>query len=421
MKNKIPSSLVALVIVIAAFAGLFIWGDWNMAPELLRLERILDLLQKDPALLWRQRAGLDTRFEGAMVLTDKDGFRKSATGAAPPDSGTSVLCLGASPTFGYGIEYNQTYPKIAENILNETGTPTRIFNAGQIGYSSFQGLALFKKYIDQWAPDVVSVSYVVNDIDRLRFFFTNGKDDVSTQLPPQSAIKRSNFISRFRPSRFLLRHQRRVLSKLAGQAVYRGAYEQAHVRVMPEDYEKNLLQFVELCRDKNIHLVFIKMPFRLPRPIPPRPDGVQGLLDRAETLLEKGELNAALSHVDTALDADPFTSRSDYLKGRILEKMGEKTKARSHFVLAMKHLIYDCARDSWKYNEIMETVAAKTGTTLVNAAPRLGGDSADMELFVPNDYIHPNALGHEIIGHCLAKAIPRVISGDETGFVQTCD
>lgn len=443
-----------VVILVLLAAGVFVFRSGRtVADEQLRLERILSILELDPELLWRQRPNLATRFEGSAVTTDRDGFRisrtrerviprenaaaktREAADPGPPgDSGCGdhmagsadgdplrIVTFGASPTFGYGAEEAETYPRVAESLLRDRGFDAVVINAGQIGYSSHQGRGLIRKYVDALQPDIATVSYMVNDIDRLRFFFSNGLSDSEVSPPSRFRSTLFNLFDRTPGLTTLRRLRNRVIMSLAGERPCRAIYEVSRIRVLPGEYEENLLGIRNTLAEHGVSPLFIAVPFRLPEPIPPAPPRVEDALDGIDSLVDAGASDAVWSEVMRIRELDPFSSRSSYLEGRVLELRGEAGAAKEVYCRAVKEIIYDCARDASRYNGIMRSVARKTGTPLLDVTAALGGAHAEMSLFLEGDYIHPNARGHAIIGRCLAEQLVRMISGEAGLAVAPCN
>jgi len=409
--------------VVAGMAALTIYGSLGVKPGLLRLERILALLQTDPELLWRQRPGLETTFEGTAVRTDSFGFRLGvAAPAGPPQRGRArlrVVSLGASPTFGYGVEHGQAYPAVAGARLLSAHPSLEVFNAGQIGYSSWQGLKLARRHLPRWSPRLVTVSYMVNDIDRFRFYLSNGKGDRQTRPYGAARSKVINFLGSFWPTAALKRHFRRVTVKLSSSGSARGRYELTRSRCTAAEYQQNLRQIMALARVQGARLLFIKLPFQLPRPVPAAPPALAALQEQAERLLAAREDKALAAVVKEILQQDPLGSRGHYLRGRLLDLQGRQGAGQA-YEQAVKNVIYDCARDARRYNMIMERLALETGTPLVDPTAILGRDKATMRYYVPGDYIHPNVEGHRLIGECLARVMERVLSGQTGPLVDRC-
>jgi len=404
----------------ALLAGLCLYVNATVPPELARLQRILAVLQVDPALLWRQRSLLDVAFEGTRVVTDAGGFRLVPEPASHRLPGARrVVAMGASPTFGYGVEAADAWPAVTGRALAGRIPGLEIINAGQIGYSSWQGLRLWGEVVRDRKPELAVVSYVVNDIERIRFFFPNGSDDAHTPLPGRSFARVRNALESFGPTALFIRQLVRTAAVVLPRPSH-ALQQWTHVRTTPHDYEANLLKFVALSRARGIRLVFLVLPFRLPAPIPPRPAQADVLLAAAEVAFTAGDCDLATRLVDQCLALDTWGGQAHDLRGRLLEREGHPVQAKAAYATAARHVIYDCARDARTYNTIMTRVARDTDTPLVDPTPALGNTAANMELFVAHDYIHPNAAGHRIIADCVAPVLQRVLAGERGGIVQVC-
>lgn len=418
-KSPAIGHLLLIGVFTIAFA-LFVFATNDVSRELDRLERILALLEKSHRYFWQVRPDLDTRFESAAVYTDKEGFRLLSPGQKEAQSDIKIVTFGASPTFGYGVTADHTYPNIAQQKLVQAGINISVKNLGQVGYSSWQGRRRFADYISSHPVDIATVSYMVNDIDRLRFFLSNAKDDIHTEPPSAFSASFYNFITQNAVSGWFVDRFRRLLIRLLGDISMRPNYELSHLRVLAEDYEQNLRDFVTDSKKAGIQLVFIKMPFRLPDPIPPLPEEVEQLFEKISKLIEQEKYDEAGQLLDRAIQLDSYSSQGHYFKGRVAQHQKKQDEANKAYTQAVKHLIYECERDARNYNEIMEKVARQSNTPLVDAASGLGGEKANMELFVPGDYIHPNEKGHRIVGRCLASLLEKIIEGQKEFFKEDC-
>ncbi len=97
------------------------------------------------------------------VSTDQNGLRAPLHTEQKPAGAFRVMTLGCSTTFGWGVDDADSYPAQLETILNAEGHPVEVINGGQPGYSSFQGLWLWERALQKYAPDVVIFGYLVQD------------------------------------------------------------------------------------------------------------------------------------------------------------------------------------------------------------------------------------------------------------------
>ena len=91
------------------------------------------------------------------------GFR----GRAPsdPKTGTRIVVLGDSFTYGLGVGVEQTYPAALERLLDETPGvgPVEVLNLGVTAYSLHDLAAVLEHRALALEPDLVIVGYVLND------------------------------------------------------------------------------------------------------------------------------------------------------------------------------------------------------------------------------------------------------------------
>jgi|SRR6185369_12702541 len=132
----------------------------------------------DEALFWRLRPDTGISVENTVYKTknspvrwnitiNKSGFR----GQPFPEPGAGkkpeIICLGDSCTFGFRVNDSETYPAQLQRILNGRGLPAAtVLNYGVPGYTSFQGLRLLRKILQQRRPDYIILAFGANDLER---------------------------------------------------------------------------------------------------------------------------------------------------------------------------------------------------------------------------------------------------------------
>ncbi|MFH2203259.1 MAG: GDSL-type esterase/lipase family protein [Elusimicrobiota bacterium] len=381
---RLAACLVGVLALAAAELGL------RCVVPATRLDNILALLRPDSELLWTQKPRLRADFFGTAVATDDLGLRLAA---APRGSGrVRVLALGASPTFGWGVPADATYAALLRELL-----AAEVVNGGIIGYSTHQGLGFLKRYWDRLRPDIVTIAYVINDVDSYRFFRSGGGPDKALRPAPGALTAARGAVSRLALYRLL----RRLLRRGAKTAC------PGEVRVSLEDYRANLKRLVELVRERGAEPVFVKMPVNLPRGKDPAdPEFARGSLRAGRTLMDKGDCRAAAEAFRQALEADPHLGRAHYYLGECARRLGRSKDAAEHFRRVKEAESRRCARDAVRYNAAMEELGRELGVPLADAAAAFGRHP-DEYLFVDrnSDTIHPNAAGHRVIADELARLL----------------
>ncbi len=145
------------------------------------LDKTRKIVLPDESLGWRQAWNIQTTFLDKTFTTDNKGFRKSAS----QENGPRLLFLGPSSTTGWGVNDQETYPALM-------GKTFSVLNAGQIGYSSYQGRKIFENELASEKYDVVVIAYGINDVDMHRFYFQSALPDAE-ELREQKNIPKVSF------------------------------------------------------------------------------------------------------------------------------------------------------------------------------------------------------------------------------------
>ena len=121
---------------------------------------------KDPELGWRLKPNSKDAWGGVIVKINGKGLRGPELDYAKPPDVIRILYLGDSVTFGYKLEnYEQTFPYRIETLLeNRLTNKIETINAGVGGYSPWQEYMYLEREGIKYNPDLIVVSFVLNDI-----------------------------------------------------------------------------------------------------------------------------------------------------------------------------------------------------------------------------------------------------------------
>jgi len=103
---------------------------------------------------------------GVRFMTNSSGFRGREFSEASPAKDFSVVVVGDSYAFGYGVEYANSFPAIIERELSSSGTPVKVFDLAMPGYNTAEELATLQEFAPHLHPDLILLSYHPNDIER---------------------------------------------------------------------------------------------------------------------------------------------------------------------------------------------------------------------------------------------------------------
>ncbi|MCC6159290.1 MAG: hypothetical protein IT350_14665 [Deltaproteobacteria bacterium] len=384
------------------------------------LDRVWSIIERDSALMWRNRPDLRTEFAGVPVRADRRGFRISAERPAAIDDRRSdaprIVCLGESPTFGWGVRFEDAYPARVEKLLSERlGRAVEVVNAGMIGYSSHQGRLLLEREILALRPDIVSVPFVINDIDKYRFYYNDGGPDRGVVPARRALTTAENLLDR---SRFF-----QVFTRAFRQVAYRGEtadgkpmafYRPQRLRVDLADYRENLVAIARICREHAITPVFLAMKVNLPVAPVIAPEAATAAAEHvaaAERAIDEGRTDDAKRELDAAAGLDPTNCEIVYHRAVMARHAGDARGAEAAFAETMDCEAGRCGRDALTYNIEMGRIATEEQVRFIDIAASFAG-APGVEYFrtLQRDPIHPNEAGHRLIADRLAEVAERVLA-----------
>jgi hypothetical protein len=149
------------IVAIAAVLGMGELGArWIAGSDGTDQDERLPMCRPDPLTIWRYRPDVRLTYRAPefemQIRTNDVGLREGPI--APAAEGvTTVLFIGDSFTFGWGVTEEQRYSEVLARLVAEKrpGTRLRIINAGHWMYASDQQLVLMKEMIERFRPAVV--------------------------------------------------------------------------------------------------------------------------------------------------------------------------------------------------------------------------------------------------------------------------
>ena len=233
--RKVGFSLVPLVVVgLASELGLRSAG-WPQITE--AFEHNTPFWVTDPDLV---RKPFPHKEENTLfrVSSNMDGLRSGPVARQKPEDALRIMALGCSTTFGWGVGDDETYPaRLGQLIAAEYGGSVEVLNAGQPGYTSFQGLWLWENTLKEYRPDIVLIGYVVQDARKAAY-----SDKSQAVLQRDHRFLKDNVLYNSRVYLAL----RSILGGVQVKAKERPQNGNGGIyRVPPQDYVDNLRSFVE--------------------------------------------------------------------------------------------------------------------------------------------------------------------------------
>jgi lysophospholipase L1-like esterase len=158
-RPRIASALLALLGLGVPLALL----DGGLRPF---VEPKTTLYTADRELGWKLVPGARDEYGGVRIEVNSRGLRGPELGDAKPAGSVRILWLGDSVTFGYGVEpVESVFPfRVAALLSERLGRPLETVDSGVGGYAPWQELAWLEREGWRYAPDLVVVGFVLNDL-----------------------------------------------------------------------------------------------------------------------------------------------------------------------------------------------------------------------------------------------------------------
>ena len=179
MKRRITAVTVLLVSILASLAAAeavlrFASARWLsiLDVEMWRYAKQVKKESDLPGVVEEHRANADALLMGVRVRTDARGFRlpDPATEAMRRPENRTVIALGDSLTFGWGVPEGQTWADQLERRLNNLcrkrgSRPATVLNAGIGNSNTSMQLARYRARIRPLRPDWVVLGFFINDAE----------------------------------------------------------------------------------------------------------------------------------------------------------------------------------------------------------------------------------------------------------------
>lgn len=241
--------------------GSYLFGSFPGPSQPLQGSNIGRYEQYDYELFWSLRPFATSPIGTRWI--NSDGMREPELGSKEPED-YRILNLGESSTFGFGVQYQQTYSVLLGKLL-DAELPERSIhsiNAGVPGYSTLQGVQYLLRRSEKFAPDMVTLYFGYNDY--LKVSYLSGRDGSRGQgaelgLSDWELFKqRSGIMNRL--AAFTAEHSnffRGMLRVLQPDGGTQTRTDKKRVRVPREDRLPLLTLARDFCRERNIELVII--------------------------------------------------------------------------------------------------------------------------------------------------------------------
>lgn len=168
----IVAMLPAFLLLILAEAG----GRWYRLSRIHRdqfwkASMVIHKPSEDAGLIYELVPEAETVREGVRIKINAAGFRDDEFPEEIPETSQRIVVLGDSVAWGWGVPMEQAFPQVLERLLSHRvpvdQSPPVVYNLAVDGYSTKQELRLLGTQGLPLQPDLVIISYVLNDPDTM--------------------------------------------------------------------------------------------------------------------------------------------------------------------------------------------------------------------------------------------------------------
>lgn len=203
---------------------------------------------EDPMTMWT----LKPNYTGVFlkyIKINSDGYRDRLYKINKDNNTFRILALGDSTTMGHRMPISEVYHSLLEEKLNkEYGGKINfeIINGGQEGYTSYQGLNIYKYKFSQYKPDIVMAYFGINDTKKT--YHLSDKDIIGDGVFMKTV---NRFMLNMATFRLLIDWQSKLLKSDSDNL------EIKVPRVSLSDYRKNIVALNEIVKKNGSSLVLI--------------------------------------------------------------------------------------------------------------------------------------------------------------------
>ena len=270
------SPRLPMILLVSLSLVLPLWLlEWGLRPFSPVPVPVTGAYLRDDDLGWRLRPGYrgPDLGGGPDFRVNRKGLRGPEVEYEKPAGVKRILYLGDSVAFGWKLPHRDTFPARAEpHIARLARVEVETINSGVGGYSPWQELVYLREEGLRYDPDLVLVSFVLNDVTEKFSLERFGGRWEGTQL----AMTADNLTDWLTARSALANQVQRELSWAHGsddpQAAARRAEELRveHLVNVPSDPRvleawevtlENLGRIFDLCREREIPVALVIFPY----------------------------------------------------------------------------------------------------------------------------------------------------------------
>lgn len=255
-----------------------------------------------PERLWSLEPSKEYTLDDIQYKITKEGFRQSPLQNV--QSTQTLLAIGDSSTYGFGVDAIETYLSHVGNCLN-----VKTLNGGIPGYSSAQSLIQLEQLLKEQTVNKVIIANLWSDMmpaqDSDAKRLSRVHEWKTFQSRSQSALYRHSAVYRWLTGTVKPLSPEEVPIDSILMAKERGTQR----RVSAEEYVSNLSEMVQLAKANNVDAIILLLPTNFEMEHPPNHvqgpyrDGAKGIAERhGLVLVDMDSIQSTHSNAERFLD-----------------------------------------------------------------------------------------------------------------------
>lgn len=159
-------SVVAIcLLIVEGVSRLIIDDGQSYELEMWKYARDVKIRDTRPEVGHRHRPNRETELMGAKVRTNAFGFRGPEIAEKAGADVARIAFVGDSTTLGWGVAEQETFADQVIATLRRQGRKVDGYNLGIGNYNTSQELALFEDVGARLHPDIIVLTYFINDAE----------------------------------------------------------------------------------------------------------------------------------------------------------------------------------------------------------------------------------------------------------------
>lgn len=120
---------------------------------------------RNPKLVYEFIPNTECEINGTKFKINSHGFRDYEYNLEKPNNKFRIAIVGDSYTFGWRLEFNETFTKLLEKRLNDNlpNLNYEVFNFGNPGYNTILEANLLEEKILDYNPNLIIIAYTPGD------------------------------------------------------------------------------------------------------------------------------------------------------------------------------------------------------------------------------------------------------------------